>query len=136
MADEPYVRVDGLGKQYGAAWATRNVTFEVKRGEIFGIIGPNGAGKTTTLKVLAGLLSPTEGGATAGGLRVDDPRHKRRIGYLPEESALYEDKSGYSSGRCPNVRNSERRTEQHEKHGERGGPRPSAPEREGSACSA
>jgi ABC-2 type transport system ATP-binding protein len=89
--EEPFVRVTALGKRYGDQWATRNVSFEVGRGEIFGLIGPNGAGKTTTLKVLAGLLAPTEGEATVGGLRVDDPAHKRRIGYLPEESALYED---------------------------------------------
>ena len=88
---DPYVRVDGLGKQYGQAWATRDVSFDVRKGEIFGIIGPNGAGKTTTLKVLAGLLTPTEGTATVGGRRVDEPAHKKLIGYLPEESALYED---------------------------------------------
>jgi ABC-2 type transport system ATP-binding protein len=85
--------VEGLGKRYGSTWATRNVSFDVRRGEIFGIIGPNGAGKTTTLKVLAGLLAPTEGRAHAGDLSVDDPRHKARIGYLPEESPLYEDMS-------------------------------------------
>ena len=86
-----YLQVDRLGKRYGPTWATRDVSFEVRRGEIFGIIGPNGAGKTTTLKMLAGLLAPDEGRASAGGLRVDDPAHKSRIGYLPEESPLYED---------------------------------------------
>ena len=90
-SDRPFLLVDGLGKRYGSAWATRGVGFEVRRGEIFGIIGPNGAGKTTTLKILAGLLAPTEGTATVDGMRVDDPRHKARIGYLPEESPLYED---------------------------------------------
>ena len=88
---EPFLRVEGLGKRYGDAWATRDVSFDVRRGEIFGVIGPNGAGKTTTLKILAGLLAPTEGTATVDGMRVDDPRHKSRIGYLPEESPLYED---------------------------------------------
>ena len=87
----PFLVVDGLGKRYGSAWATRGVSFDVKRGEIFGVIGPNGAGKTTTIKILAGLLAPTEGTAVADGMRVDDPRHKARIGYLPEESPLYED---------------------------------------------
>ena len=88
---EPYLRVEGLGKRYGDQWATRNVSFEVERGEIFGIIGPNGAGKTTTIKTLAGLLAPTEGRAVAGGMDTLDPRHKSRIGYLPEESPLYDD---------------------------------------------
>src|ERR1051325_2976840 len=86
-----FVQVRNLGKRYGDEWATRELSFDVMRGEIFGAIGPNGAGKTTTLKTLAGLLAPTEGTATVGSLRVDDPEHKRRIGYLPEESALYED---------------------------------------------
>ncbi|HUR69273.1 MAG TPA: ABC transporter ATP-binding protein, partial [Candidatus Thermoplasmatota archaeon] len=89
--DEPYLRVEGLGKRYGDQWATRGVSFEVDRGEIFGIIGPNGAGKTTTIKTLAGLLAPTEGRAIAGGMDTLDARHKSRIGYLPEESPLYDD---------------------------------------------
>src|SRR5438552_18972902 len=88
---EAFVQVNGLGKRYASDWAIQDVSFEVERGEIFGIIGPNGAGKTTTLKVLAGLLAPTEGTATVGGIRVEDPQHKARIGYLPEESALYDD---------------------------------------------
>ncbi|HEX2023023.1 MAG TPA: ABC transporter ATP-binding protein [Candidatus Thermoplasmatota archaeon] len=88
---QPFLRVERLGRRYGEQWAMRDVSFDVARGEIFGIIGPNGAGKTTTLKILAGLLAPTEGSAVADGLRVDDPRHKSRIGYLPEESPLYED---------------------------------------------
>ena len=87
----PYLRVLGLGKRYGTQWATRGVSFDVERGEIFGIIGPNGAGKTTTIKTLAGLLAPTEGRAVAGGIDTLDPRHKARIGYLPEESPLYDD---------------------------------------------
>jgi ABC-2 type transport system ATP-binding protein len=88
---EPVVRVEGLGKRYGAQWASRGVSFDVRRGEILGIIGPNGAGKTTTLKILAGLLAPTEGSATVNGISTQDPRHRTRIGYLPEESPLYED---------------------------------------------
>ena len=91
QADGAFLRVQGLGKRYGAQWAVRDVTFDLGRGEIFGLIGPNGAGKTTTLRMLAGLLAPTEGTAVAGDVRVDDPRHKSRIGYLPEESPLYED---------------------------------------------
>ncbi|MEA3198630.1 MAG: type transport system ATP-binding protein [Thermoplasmata archaeon] len=88
---EALVSIQGLGRRYGDQWAIRDLTFEVRRGEIFGLIGPNGAGKSTTIKILAGLLAPTEGQAMVGGLRSDDPRHKARIGYLPEESPLYED---------------------------------------------
>ena len=88
---DAYLRVEDLGKRYGGQWAVRHVSFELARGEIFGLIGPNGAGKTTTLRMLSGLLAPSEGMAWAGDVRVDDPRHKARIGYLPEESPLYED---------------------------------------------
>jgi ABC-2 type transport system ATP-binding protein len=91
MPPEPYVQVRGLGKRYGQAWAVRGVTFDVGRGEILGIVGPNGAGKTTTLKMLAGLLEPTEGAARAGGRDVGEAEHRARTGYLPEDSPLYED---------------------------------------------
>jgi ABC-2 type transport system ATP-binding protein len=66
-------------------------TFAVDRGEVFGVIGPNGAGKTTTLKMLAGLLEPTEGEATIAGYEAGDPEMRRRLGFLPEESPLYEE---------------------------------------------
>ncbi|MBW3581718.1 MAG: ABC transporter ATP-binding protein [Euryarchaeota archaeon] len=88
---DPFVVVEGLGKRYGANWAMKELTFDVRPGEIFGIIGPNGAGKSTTIKILAGLIAPTTGTVTVGGLQVEDPVHKMRIGYLPEESPLYED---------------------------------------------
>jgi len=96
QAGAPFVRVDALGKRYGDAWALRNVSFDVLHGEIFGVIGPNGAGKTTTLKVLAGLVAPTEGGASLDGTPVADTRLRKRIGYLPEESPLYDDMTARS----------------------------------------
>jgi ABC-2 type transport system ATP-binding protein len=85
------IRVDGLRKTYGDFPAVVGSDFEVEAGEIFGIVGPNGAGKTTTLKMLAGLVEPTEGTAEVGGRAADDPETRRNLGFLPEESPLYED---------------------------------------------
>jgi len=92
---EVVVSVAGLTKVFKDFWhrtkarAVDNVSFEVRRGEVFGLLGPNGSGKSTTVKMLLGLLYPTKG-------RIEvfqhSPRHvatKSRIGYLPEESYLY-----------------------------------------------
>ncbi|MCC7376664.1 MAG: ABC transporter ATP-binding protein [Verrucomicrobiales bacterium] len=89
------VRVSGLSKVFKDFWgrpkarAVDNVSFEVRRGEVFGLLGPNGSGKSTTVKLLLGLLYPTKGVVEVFGR---SPRHvatKARIGYLPEESYLY-----------------------------------------------
>lgn len=89
------VRVSGLTKVFKDFWgrpkarAVDNVSFEVRRGEVFGLLGPNGSGKSTTVKMLLGLLYPTKGVIEVFGR---SPRHvatKARIGYLPEESYLY-----------------------------------------------
>ncbi len=89
------VRVSGLTKVFKDFWgrpkarAVDNVSFEVRRGEVFGLLGPNGSGKSTTVKMLLGLLYPTKGVIDVFGR---SPRHvatKARIGYLPEESYLY-----------------------------------------------
>ncbi len=80
-----------LRKEYGDFAAVEGSTFSVDRGEVFGIIGPNGAGKTTTLKMLAGLLEPTGGSATVAGYDADETEMRRRLGFLPEESPLYEE---------------------------------------------
>ena len=85
------IRVDGLRKTYGDFPAVVGSDFTVESGEIFGIVGPNGAGKTTTLKMLAGLVEPTEGTAEVAGRPADDPETRRDLGFLPEESPLYED---------------------------------------------
>ncbi|MBS1263433.1 MAG: Trehalose/maltose import ATP-binding protein MalK [Methanonatronarchaeales archaeon] len=81
---------DNLGKAYDGFAAVDGVSFSVEEGEIFGIVGPNGAGKTTTLKMLAGLLEPSSGGAEVAGLDISDPEMRRHIGFLPEETPLYE----------------------------------------------
>src|ERR1700750_1436807 len=94
-SDEVVVSVRGLTKVFKDFWgrpkarAVDNVSFEVKRGEVFGLLGPNGSGKSTTVKMLLGLLYPTKGHIEVFG---HSPRHvatKARIGYLPEESYLY-----------------------------------------------
>ncbi|WP_246982591.1 ABC transporter ATP-binding protein [Halorientalis marina] len=85
------IEVRDLRKEYGTFTAVDGSTFEVDRGEVFGIIGPNGAGKTTTLKMLAGLLEPTEGTAQVAGYPAGEPEMRRRLGFLPEESPLYEE---------------------------------------------
>ena len=95
MADDPVVRVAHLTRRYGALTAVEDVSFEVRRGEMFGLIGPDGAGKTTTLRVLLGLL-PAHGGAvsTCG---LDPSRAQRalsgRVGYLSQRFSLYGDLS-------------------------------------------
>src|SRR4051812_37260934 len=94
-SQENVIVVRGLTKIFKDFWgrpkarAVDNVSFEVKRGEVFGLLGPNGSGKSTTVKMLLGLLYPTKGHIEVFG---HSPRHvqtKRRIGYLPEESYLY-----------------------------------------------
>jgi ABC-2 type transport system ATP-binding protein len=82
----------GLTKSYGPSPALDHVSFTCGDGEIFGVIGHNGAGKTTILKILSGLIDPTSGSLEIGGIDVlSDPDHLKRIlGYLPEESRLYE----------------------------------------------
>ncbi|GAD53591.1 hypothetical protein MBEHAL_2351 [Halarchaeum acidiphilum MH1-52-1] len=83
--------VSGLTKTYGDVEAVRGVDFDVADGEVFGLVGPNGAGKTSTLKTLAGLLEPTSGDVVVNGYDVSDPEMRRTLGFLPEESPLYED---------------------------------------------
>ncbi|MFW6067269.1 MAG: ATP-binding cassette domain-containing protein [Myxococcota bacterium] len=80
-----------LTKRYGAVDAVRDVSFEVRRGEILGFLGPNGAGKTTTMKILTCFIAPTDGTAKVNGSDVfEDPLAVRRsIGYLPENTPLY-----------------------------------------------
>jgi ABC-2 type transport system ATP-binding protein len=65
------------------------VTFEVQEGEIFGFVGPNGAGKTTTLKILMGLIRPTEGSASILGCDVAESGFRDQIGFLPENPYFY-----------------------------------------------
>jgi ABC-2 type transport system ATP-binding protein len=87
------VAVHGLTRRFGDFTAVDAVTFEVRPGEIFGFLGPNGAGKTTTIKMLTGLLAPTEGEGRVAGLDIRTERRgiKSRIGYMSQRFSLYTD---------------------------------------------
>jgi len=87
------VRADGLVKRFGPFTAVDGVSFEVAEGSIFGFLGPNGAGKTTTIRMLCGLLAPTEGGATVAGFDVarEPDKIKESIGYMSQKFSLYAD---------------------------------------------
>ena len=85
------IAVSDLRKTYGDVVAVEGSSFEVEEGEIFGVVGPNGAGKTTTLKMLSGLVEPTGGEATVAGYDISDREMRRVLGFLPEESPLYEE---------------------------------------------
>ena len=95
MTQEVVVETRNLTKVYRDFWgrqkvrALRALDLKVFRGEIFGLLGPNGSGKTTTMKLLLGLLFPTEGEALVFGQPGTEVSKNERIGYLPEESYLY-----------------------------------------------
>jgi ABC-2 type transport system ATP-binding protein len=86
------IAVTELTKRFGDFVAVDRLTFEVRQGEVFGFLGANGAGKSTTIRMLCGLLKPTSGTATVGGIDVSrDPEGvKRRIGYMSQRFSLYE----------------------------------------------
>jgi ABC-2 type transport system ATP-binding protein len=85
------LEVSGLSKFYNALPAVRDVTFTVRPGEVLGYLGPNGSGKSTTVKMLVGLLVPTQGTIRFNGADIQDDliAHKARVGYVPEEPHLY-----------------------------------------------
>lgn len=86
------IAVTDLTKRFGDFVAVDRLTFDVRQGEVFGFLGSNGAGKSTTIRMLCGLLKPTSGTATVGGVDVSrDPEGvKRRIGYMSQRFSLYE----------------------------------------------
>ena len=88
----PAIDVRGLSRRFGSFVAVDNVSFDVRRGEIFGFLGSNGAGKSTTIRMLCGLLEPSSGTATVGGVDVrrDPEGVKTRIGYMSQRFSLYE----------------------------------------------
>src|SRR5580693_2949116 len=95
MAQDVVIQTRNLTKVYRDFWGRKKVralnslSMEVVKGEVFGLLGPNGSGKTTTMKLLLGLLFPSEGEIKILGQPAADVEKNERIGYLPEESYLY-----------------------------------------------
>ena len=93
---QPVVQTVGLHKTFRDFWrrprvhAVQDLNIEIRPGEVFGLLGPNGSGKTTTIKMLLGLLYPTKGRISVFGKPPSDVSVKNRIGFLPEESYLYQ----------------------------------------------
>lgn len=90
---QPVIEVRDLTKQFGSFIAVDHISFNVRRGEIFGFLGANGAGKTTAMRMLTGLSRPTAGQATVAGFDVSRQPEgvKRHIGYMSQKFSLYED---------------------------------------------
>ena len=89
------IKVNNISKKYNKVQALQNITFDVLKGEIFGIIGPDGAGKTTLFRILTTLILPNEGTATIDGLDVvkDFEGIRTQVGYMPGRFSLYQDLS-------------------------------------------
>jgi ABC-2 type transport system ATP-binding protein len=87
------IRVDHLERRFGDFYAVRELSFEVQRGEVFGLLGANGAGKSTTFRMLCGLLPPTGGELEVAGvdLRYAPAKARARIGYMAQRFSLYRD---------------------------------------------
>ena len=90
---ETVITANKLTKKFGDFIATNEISFEVKKGEIFGFLGANGAGKTTAMRMFCGLLLPSSGAATVAGFDVykQTEQIKKSIGYMSQKFSLYED---------------------------------------------
>ncbi|MGB9721139.1 MAG: ABC transporter ATP-binding protein [bacterium] len=88
--------IRNLSKHFNSIWAVKNVSLELKKGEIFVLLGPNGAGKTTTLKLIAGLLHPDSGEILLNDIDVkkDPVKYKSMLGYVPDEPFIYNKLTG------------------------------------------
>src|SRR5512136_3189147 len=91
MNDQNIIEVKNLTKNFGKFTAVDDISFAVKKGEIFGLLGPNGAGKSTTLRMLSTLARPTKGTATIGGFDIvkNDNNVRKLIGIVSEKMILY-----------------------------------------------
>ncbi|MBF0291297.1 MAG: ABC transporter ATP-binding protein [Nitrospinae bacterium] len=90
------IKIENVTKIYGKTVAVKNLSLHVRPGEVFGFLGPNGAGKTTTLKMLAGLLTPTDGRMTVGGFDTqNDSRAAKRVtSFVPDKPFIYDKLTG------------------------------------------
>ncbi|MFC1528813.1 ABC transporter ATP-binding protein [Candidatus Latescibacterota bacterium] len=93
MNDGYAIETHELTKKFGKFTAVDNVSFTVKRGEVFGFLGANGAGKSTTIRMLNGILLPTSGSATVAGYNIitEQEKVRKRIGYMSQKFSLYID---------------------------------------------
>ena len=93
MTEEKVIIAKDLTRIFGKFTAVDHISFDVKRGEIFGFLGANGAGKTTAIKMLTGILSSSSGQATVAGFDINKDRNrlKENIGYMSQKFSLYED---------------------------------------------
>ncbi|MSP20416.1 MAG: ABC transporter ATP-binding protein [Alphaproteobacteria bacterium] len=95
MSPDLAIEVSGLNKYFGALHAVRDVSIDVRRGQICGFLGPNGSGKTTTIRMLCGLMTPDSGQGTCLGFDIlrQSAAIKREVGYMTQKFSFYEDLS-------------------------------------------
>ena len=91
----PIIKTTNLTRRFGSLQAVANINLEIEEGDIYGFLGPNGSGKTTLIRMLCGLLLPSDGDATVLGynIRTDSEAIKRSIGYMSQQFSLYADLS-------------------------------------------
>src|SRR5918993_3200896 len=91
----PAIRARGLTRRFGELVAVDHIDLTVPRAQVYGFLGPNGSGKSTTLRMLCGLLTPSEGEVEVLGLKIPAQAEalKKRIGYMTQKFSLYEDLS-------------------------------------------
>ncbi|MHB1557860.1 MAG: ABC transporter ATP-binding protein [Isosphaeraceae bacterium] len=88
------IEVRGVTKRFGSKCAVDRLDLEVRAGELFAFLGPNGAGKTTTIKMICGLLAPTEGIVRIGGFEASSRAARQLLGYVPDQPYLYDKLTG------------------------------------------
>src|SRR3954462_4805674 len=96
---EIVIKCENLTKRFGHFTAVDNVDFQVTKGSIFGFLGPNGSGKSTVIRMLCGLLEPTEGSARIGGFDVvkQNDEIKNLIGYMSQKFSLYDELTAHEN---------------------------------------